>query len=75
MSVVWLMEVVLCLFTSTLSDLLCSRRCLPDHPHQTLEKEALQYTPQLVKTCVKQIEHEGGVLETNSFLGMLFNDG
>ena len=37
------------------SDLLCSRRCLHDHPHQTLEKEALQYTPQLVKTIVKEI--------------------
>ena len=32
------------------SDLLCSRRCLHDHPHQTLEKETLQYAPQLVKT-------------------------
>ena len=37
------------------SDLLCSRRCLHDHPHQTLEKETLQYTPQLVKTVVKEI--------------------
>ena len=27
------------------SDLLCSRRCLHGHPHQTLEKETLQYTP------------------------------
>ena len=37
------------------SDLLCSRRCLHDHPHQTLEKETLQYTPQLVKSVVKEI--------------------
>ena len=37
------------------SDLLCSRRRLHDHPHQTLEKETLQYTPQLVKTVVKEI--------------------
>ena len=36
------------------SDLLCSRRCLHDHPHQTLEKET-QYTPQLVKTVAKEI--------------------
>ena len=28
------------------SDLLCSRGCLHDHSHQTLEKETLQYTPQ-----------------------------
>ena len=26
-----------------------------DHPHQTLEKETLQYTPQLVKTVPKDI--------------------
>ena len=37
------------------SDLLCSRRCLHDHPHQICEKETLQYTPQLVKTVVKEI--------------------
>ena len=37
------------------SDLLCSRRCLHDHPDQTLEKETLQYTPQLVKSVVKEI--------------------
>ena len=37
------------------SDLLCSRRCLHDHPHQTLEKESSQYTPQLVKTGTKEI--------------------
>ena len=37
------------------SDLLCSKRCLHDHPHQTLEKETLQYTPQLVKTVAKEI--------------------
>ena len=37
------------------SDLLCSRRCLHDHPHQTLEKETLRYTPQLVKTVAKEI--------------------
>ena len=36
------------------SDLLRSRRCL-DHPHQTLEKETVQYPPQLVKTAVKEI--------------------
>ena len=36
------------------SDLLCSRRCLHDHPHKTLEKETLQCTPQLVKTVVKE---------------------
>ena len=35
------------------SDLLCSRRCLHYHPHQTLEKETLQYTSQLVKTVMK----------------------
>ena len=37
------------------SDLLCSRRCLHDHPHRTLEKETLQCTSQLVKTVVKEI--------------------
>ena len=37
------------------SDLLCSRRCLHDHPHQTLKKEPLQYTPQVVKTVAKEI--------------------
>ena len=37
------------------SDLLCSRRCLHDHTHQTLEKETSQHTPQLVKTIVKEI--------------------
>ena len=37
------------------SDLLCSRRCLHDHSHQTLERETLQYTPQLVKTVAKEI--------------------
>ena len=36
------------------SDLLFSRRCLHDHPHQTLEEETLQYTPELVKTVVKE---------------------
>ena len=50
------------------SDLLCSRLCLHDHPHQTLEKETLQYTPQLVKTFCER-DHESGILETNSFLG------
>ena len=37
------------------SDLLGSRRCLHDHSHQTLEKETLRYTPQLVKTVAKEI--------------------
>ena len=37
------------------SDLLCSRRCLHDHSHQTLEKETLRYSPQLVKTVAKEI--------------------
>ena len=37
------------------SDSLCSRRCFHDHPHQTLEKETLQYTPQLVKTVAREI--------------------
>ena len=37
------------------SDLLCSRRCLHDHSHQTLEKETLQYTPQSVKIVAKEI--------------------
>ena len=37
------------------SDLLCSRRCLHDHSHQTLEKETLQSTPQVVKTVAKEI--------------------
>ena len=37
------------------SYLLCSRRCLHDHPHQTLEKETLQYTQQSVKTFAKEI--------------------
>ena len=37
------------------SDLRCSRRCLHDHPHQTLEKETSQYTPQLVKTVAREI--------------------
>ena len=40
------------------SDLLCSRRCLHDHSHQTLEKETLRYTPQLVKTVAKEIMKE-----------------
>ena len=31
------------------SDLLCSRRCLHDHLHQTLEREMLQHTPQLAQ--------------------------
>ena len=34
---------------------LCSRRCLHNHPHQTVEKETLQYTQQLVKTVAKEI--------------------
>ena len=37
------------------SDLLCSRRFLHVHSRQTLEKETLQYTPQLVKTVAKEI--------------------
>ena len=37
------------------SEELCSRRCLHDHPHQTLEKETSKYTPQLVKTVAKEI--------------------
>ena len=37
------------------SDLLCYRRCLHDHSHQTLEKETLRYTPQLVNTVAKEI--------------------
>ena len=37
------------------SDLLCSRRCLHDHPHQTMERETLQYTPQMVITVAKEI--------------------
>ena len=37
------------------SDLLCSRRCLHDHSHQTLEKETLRYTPQLFNTVAKEI--------------------
>ena len=37
------------------SDLLCSRRRLHDNSHQTLEKETLRYTPQLVKTVAKDI--------------------
>ena len=37
------------------SDLLCSRRCLHDHFHQTLEKETLPYTPQLVKTVAVEM--------------------
>ena len=36
------------------SDLLCSRRCLHDHSHQTLEKETLRYTPQSVKTVAQK---------------------
>ena len=36
------------------TDLLCSRRCLHDHSHQTLEKETLRCTPQLVKTVEKR---------------------
>ena len=36
------------------SDLLCSQRCLHDHFHQTLEKETLRCTPQLVKTVEKR---------------------
>ena len=35
--------------------LLRSRRCLQHHSHQTLEKEKLRYTPQLVKTVAKEI--------------------
>ena len=37
------------------SDLLWTRRCLHYHPHKTPEKETSQYTPQLVKTVVKEI--------------------
>ena len=37
------------------SDSLCSRRCLRDHPHQTLEEETSQYTRKLVKSVVKNI--------------------
>ena len=37
------------------SDLPCSRRCLHDHSHQTLERETLKYTPQLVKTVAKEV--------------------
>ena len=37
------------------SELLCSRHCLHDHSHQTLETETLRYTPQLVKTVAKEI--------------------
>ena len=37
------------------SELVCSRRCLHDHPHQTLEKETSQSTPQFVKTVVQEI--------------------
>ena len=36
-------------------DLLCSRRCLHDLSHQTLEKETLQYTPQEVRTVAEEI--------------------
>ena len=49
--------------------LLCSRRCLHDHPHQALEKEMLQYTPQ--NSCKR--DHESGILETNSFTDVLFS--
>ena len=37
------------------SDLLCSRRCLHDPSHETLEKETLRFTPQLVKTVAKEM--------------------
>ena len=37
------------------SELLYSRRCLHDDPHQNLEVETLQYTPQLVITVGKEI--------------------
>ena len=33
----------------------CSRRRLHDHSHQTLEKETLPHTLQLVKTVAKEI--------------------
>ena len=55
------------------SDLVCSRRCLHDHPHQTLEKETLQCTPQFVKSVVKEITKVESSKQ-NSFTGMLFND-
>ena len=31
------------------------KRSLHDHPHQTMEKETSQCTPQLVKTVVKDV--------------------
>ena len=37
------------------SDLMCSQRCLHDHPHQSLEEETLQCTSKLVKTVVEEI--------------------
>ena len=52
------------------SVLLFSRRCPHDHPHQTLEKETLQYTPQ--NSCKR--DHESGILETSSFTDVLFSD-
>ena len=59
--------------TTLVRFLLCSRRRLRDRPHQTLEKETLQYTPQLVKTVAKEIMK----VESSKqifFTGMLFND-
>ena len=37
------------------SDMFFYQQCFHDHPHQTLENEALQYTPQLVKTVAQEI--------------------
>ena len=48
------------------SDLLCSRRCLHDHSHQTLGKETLRYTPQLVKTVAKEIMRVGSSKQIRS---------
>ena len=50
--------------------------CVPDDVFmfiliKTLERESLQYTPQLVKTVVN---HESGIFETISFSGTLSDE-
>ena len=48
------------------SDLLCSRRCLQDHPHQNfVERNVAVHTATGQDNCER--DHESGILETNSF--------
>ena len=55
------------------SDSLCSRRFVHDHPHQTQEIKRVVVRTAIGQNCCER-NHERGILETNSFLGMLFDD-